>query len=209
MDTVTGNILDVANKFLVTSPELIIKTNKNSNTSSTFLRSLDTLATYATNQSTKRQKNFRKRNIALTIQNYINNSFTFIAKNKSSFLDIQTTDGEATNQISLATFFVPQSLLTRVNSTQVYSYIYRSGLLFSQSIDNEPIQSIIMAVTIPERKISNLQEPVIISFQDQNANKAKSDKTSTCKFWMTNKNGISAVSNSVVFSMLVFFYEEN
>ena len=104
---------------------------------------------------------------------------------------------------------MPQSLLTRVNSTQVYSYIYRSGLLFSQSIDNEPIQSIIMAVSIPERKISNLQEPVIISFQDQNANKAKNDKTSTCQFWMTNKNGISTVSNLVVFSMLVFFYEEN
>ena len=115
----------------------MIKTNKRNNTSSKFLRSLDTIAVHIARHSRRKQKIFRKQNLALAIQNE-SNSFTFIAKDNSSLLDVQTTDGEATNQMSLGRLFVPKSLLTNANSTQVYSYIYRSGLLFSQ---NEPIQS--------------------------------------------------------------------
>ena len=180
----------MANKYLVTDRELLNKTNEENNTSSKFLKSLDTVAVYVTKQSTKRQKVFRKQNMALAIQNK-STSFTFIAKAESSLLDIQTADGEATNQISSGRFFVPQSLLTRADSTQVYSYIYRSGVLFSQ---NEPIQSIVMAVSVPERNISNLQDPVVISFQDQNTNNAKNNKVSTCQFWELEKNGTEQFS---------------
>ena len=176
----------MADKYLVTDQELLNKANEENNTSLKFLRSLDTIAVYVTRQSTRREKVFRKQNMALAIQNK-SNSFTFIAKGESSLLDIETADGEVTNQISLGRFFVPQSLLERAESTQVYSYIYRSGELFSQK---EPIQSIIMAVSVPERKISNLQDPVVISFQDQNANKTKNKKVSTCQFWVPEKNGI-------------------
>ena len=175
----------MADKYLVTDQKLLNKTNEENNTSSRFLKSLDTIAVYITRQG--RQKVFRKKNMALAVQNK-SNSFTFIAKGESRLLDIQTADGEATDQIkSLGRFFVPQSLLTRTESTQVYSYIYRSGVLFSQ---NEPIQSIIMAVSVAERKISNLQDPVVISFQDQNADKTKNNKISTCQFWVPEKNGI-------------------
>ena len=177
----------MADKYLVIDQELLVKTNKKNNTSSKFLRSLDTIAVYITRQSTRRQKVFRKENMALaTIQNK-SNSFTFIAKGESSLLDIQTADGEATNQTSLGRFFVPQSLLKSAESTEVYSYIFRSGQLFSQ---NEPIQSIIMAVSVPEINVSNLQDPVVISFQDQNTNKTKNNKISTCQFWVPERNGI-------------------
>ena len=180
----------MADKYLVIDQELLVKTNKENDTSSKFLRSLDTIAVYITRQSTRRQKVFRKQNMALaTIQNK-SNSFTFIAKGESSLLDIQTADGEATNQTSLGRFFVPQSLLKSAKSTQVYSYIFRSGQLFSQ---NEPIQSIIMAVSVPERNISNLQVPVVISFQDQNTNKTNNSKISTCQFWVPERNGIWVV----------------
>ena len=175
----------------------MIKTNKRNNTSSKFLRSLDTIAVHITRHSRRKQKIFRKQNMALAIQNE-SNSFTFIAKDNSSLLDIQTADGEATNQMSLGRFFVPKSLLTNANSTQVYSYIYRSGLLFSQ---NEPIQSIIMAVSVLERNISQLQDPVVISFQDQNKDKTKNIKISTCQFWMPEKNGIF-----FLFSITFFFF---
>ena len=185
MDVITENILEVADKYLVTDHELLLKTNKKNNTSSKFLRSLDTFAVYISRQLTKKEKVFRKQNMALAVQNK-SNSFTFIAKDESSLLDIQIADGEATDQIFLSRFFVPQSLLKRAESTQVYSYIYRSGVLFSQ---NEPIQSIIMAVSVPERKISNLQDPVVISFRDQNADKTKNNKISTCQFWVPEKNG--------------------
>ena len=119
----------MAEKFLVTNRELVIKTNEESNFSSIFLRTLDTFAVYVTRQSTRRQKFFRKRNIALAIQKR-SNSFTFIAKDENNFLGIQTADGEVTSQNSLATFSVPQSLLTRAKNTQIYSYIYRSGPFF-------------------------------------------------------------------------------
>ena len=176
----------MADKYLITDQELLVKTNKGNNTSSRFLRSLDTIAVYITRRSAKRQKVFRKQNMALAIQNKFN-SFTFFVKDEGSLLDIQTADGEAANQTSLGRFFVPLSLLERANSTKVYSYIYRSGLLFSQS---EPIQSIIMAVSVPERKISNLQDPIVITFQDQNTNKTKNMKISTCQFWVPESNGI-------------------
>ena len=175
----------MADKYLVTDQKLLNKTNEENNTSSKFLRSLDTIAVYITGQSTRRQKVFSKKNMALAIPNKFN-SFTFIAKDESSLLDIQTIDGETMNQTSLGSFFVPLSLLGSADS-QVYSYIYRSGVLFSQ---NEPIQSIIMAVSVPERKISNLRDPVVISFQDQNTNKTKNNKVSTCQFWVPERNGI-------------------
>ena len=176
----------MADKYLVADQELLVKTNEKNNTLSKFLRNLDTIAVYITRQSTKKEKVFRKQNMALAVQNK-SNSFTFIAKDESSLLDIQTVDGEATNQTSLGRFFVPQSLLKKARSTQVYSYMYRSGVLFSQS---EPIQSIIMAVSVPERNVSNLQDPVVISFQDQNINKTKNNKISTCQFWVPERNGI-------------------
>ena len=175
----------------------MIKTNKRNNTSSKFLRSLDTIAVHITRHSRRKKKIFRKQNMALAIQNE-SNSFTFIAKDNSSLLDTQTADGEAINQMSLGRFFVPKSLLTNADSTQMYSYIYRSGLLFSQ---NEPIQSIIMAVSVPERNISQLQDPVVISFQDQNKDKTKNIKISTCQFWMPEKNGIF-----FLFSITFFFF---
>ena len=175
----------MADKYLVTDQKLLNKTNEENNTSSKFLRSLDTIAVYITGQSTRRQKVFSKKNMALAIPNKFN-SFTFIAKDESSLLDIQTIDGETMNQTSLGSFFVPLSLLGSADS-QVYSYIYRSGVLFSQ---NEPIQSIIMAVSVPERKISKLRDPVVISFQDQNTNKTKNNKVSTCQFWVPERNGI-------------------
>ena len=176
----------MADKYLVTDQELLVKTNKKNNTLSKFLRSLDRIAVYITRQSTRKEKVFRKKNMALAVQNK-SNSFTFIAKDESSLLDIQTVDGEVTNQVSLGRFFVPQSLLKRAQRTQVYSYLYRSGVLFSP---NEPIQSIIMAVSVSERNISNLQDPVVISFQDYNANKTKINKISTCQFWVPERNGI-------------------
>ena len=190
----------MADKYLVTDQKLLNKTNEENNTSSKFLRSLDTIAVYITGQSTRRQKVFSKKNMALAIPNKFN-SFTFIAKDESSLLDIQTIDGETMNQTSLGSFFVPLSLLGSADS-QVYSYIYRSGVLFSQ---NEPIQSIIIAVSVPERKISNLQDPVVISFQYQNTNKTKNNKVSTCQFWVPERNGIWAVFSSIFFSSQVTY----
>ena len=143
--------MDVANKLLGTNQELLTKSNEKSNTSSTFLKSLDTVAVYVTCQSTKQQKVFKKENIAFAIENN-SNSFTFIAKEENNLLDIQSVDHQVESQASLAQLFVPQSLLARANSTLVYSYIYRSALLFSQSLGNETIQSIIMAASVPEKK---------------------------------------------------------
>ena len=143
--------MDVANKLLGANHELLIKSNEKSNTSSTFLKSFDTIAVYVTRQSTKQQKVFEKENIALAFENN-SSSFTFIAKEENNLLNIQSVDHGVESQASLAQLFVPQSLLARANSTLVYSYIYRSALLFSQSLGNETIQSIIMAASVPEKK---------------------------------------------------------
>ena len=190
-DEITDNILDVADRFLLTEKEVLEKSNEENDTSSTFLRNLDQLAVYLTSLSTVPLKVFRKQNIALATQNK-SNSFTFIAKDKHNLLDIQSIDGEITNQLSLAKIFVPQSLLIKTRSSQVYSFAFRSGLLFSGPLENETVQSIVMSVSVPERKIYNLSDPVVITFQDQNANKTIKDKISTCQFWVPKKNGICA-----------------
>ena len=195
-DEITDNILDVADRFLLTEKEVLEKSNDENDTSSTFLRNLDQLAVYLTSLSTVPLKVFRKQNIALAIQNK-SNSFTFIAKDKNNLLDIQSIDGEITNQLSLAKIFVPQSLLIKARSSQVYSFAFRSGLLFSGPLENETVQSIVMSVSVPERKIYNLSDPVVITFQDQNANKTIKDKISTCQFWVPKKNGICAVSGFI------------
>ena len=186
--------MDVANKLLGTNQELLTKSNEKSNTSSTFLKSLDTIAVYVTRQSAKQQKVFKKENIALAIENN-SNSFTFIAKEENNLLDIQSVDHQVESQASLAQLFVPQSLLARANSTLVYSYIYRSALLFSRSLRNETIQSIIMAASVPEKKISNLHDPVVITFQVENVKETSKNKFSVCQFWVTGQNGTCRVSD--------------
>ena len=175
--------MDVASKLLGANEEPLTKYNEKSNTSSTFLRSLDTIAVHVARQSTRQRKIFKKQNIALTIQNN-SNSFTFIATEKNNLLDIQSVDHEVEKQASLAQLFVPQSLLTRVNSTLVYSFIYRSALLFPQPFGKNAIQSIIMAASVPEKKISNLRDPVVITFQDKNVNESRKNMFSTCQFWI-------------------------
>ena len=184
--------MDVADRFLLTDQEVLEETNEDNDTSSTFLRNLDVLAVYIASQSTKQEKVFRKQNIALAIQNR-SSSFTLIAEDKNNLLDIQSADGEITNQSSLAKVFVPQSLLIKAGSNQVYSFVFRSGLLFSEPRENETVQSIVMSASVPERKIYNLSDPVVITFEDQNANKTIKNKISTCQFWVPEKKGICTV----------------
>ena len=195
-DIITENILDVANNLLDTNRELIAKSNETRHTTSTFLESLDAIAVYATRQSTKQQKVFKKQNIALAVQNS-SNSFTFIARDENNILDIQSVVDEGVNQASLAQLFVPQSLLERVNSTLVYSYIFRSPLLFSKPFENQTIQSIVMAASVPERKISNLYDPVVITFQVKNADEPNKSKSSTCQYWVPEEHGTCGVSGFI------------
>ena len=187
--------MDVADRFLLTDQEVLEKSDENNDTSATFLRNLDVLAVYLANQSTN-QTVFRRQNIALAIRNK-SNSFTFIAEDKNNLLDIQSADGEITSQSSLAKIFVPESLLIKAGSNQVYSFAFRSGLLFSEPLENETVQSIVMSASVPERKIYNLSDPVVITFQDQNANKTIKNKISTCQFWIPDKKGICAVSDFI------------
>ena len=187
--------MDVADRFLLTDQEVLGKSDENNDTSATFLRNLDVLAVYLTNQPTN-QTVFRRQNIALAIRNK-SNSFTFIAEDKNNLLDIQSADGEITGQSSLAKIFVPESLLIKAGSNQVYSFAFRSGLLFSEPLENETVQSIVMSASVPERKIYNLSDPVVITFQDQNANKTIKNKISTCQFWIREKKGICAVSGFI------------
>ena len=187
--------MDVADRFLLTDQEVLGKSDENNDTSATFLRNLDVLAVYLTNQPTN-QTVFRRQNIALAIRNK-SNSFTFIAEDKNNLLDIQSADGEITSQSSLAKIFVPESLLIKAGSNQVYSFAFRSGLLFSEPLENETVQSIVMSASVPERKIYNLSDPVVITFQDQNANKTIKNKISTCQFWIPEKKGICAVSDFI------------
>ena len=187
--------MDVADRFLLTDQEVLGKSDENNDTSATFLRNLDVLAVYLTNQPTN-QTVFRRQNIALAIRNK-SNSFTFIAEDKNNLLDIQSADGEITSQSSSAKIFVPQRLLIKAGSNQVYSFAFRSGLLFSEPLENETVQSIVMSTSVPERKIYNLSDPVVITFQDQNANKTIKNKISTCQFWIPDKKGICAVSDFI------------
>ena len=187
--------MDVADRFLLTDQEVLGKSDENNDTSATFLRNLDVLAVYLTNQPTN-QTVFRRQNIALAIRNK-SNSFTFIAEDKNNLLDIQSADGEITSQSSSAKIFVPQRLLIKAGSNQVYSFAFRSRLLFSEPLENETVQSIVMSTSVPERKIYNLSDPVVITFQDQNANKTIKNKISTCQFWIPDKKGICAVSDFI------------
>ena len=202
--------MDVADRFLLTDQEVLEGINEDNDTSSTFLRNLDVLAGYITSQPTIQEKVFRKQNIALAIQNK-SNSFTLIAEDKSNLLNIQSVDGEITNQSSLAKVFVPHSLLRKAKSNQVYSFVFRSGLLFSEPRQNETVQSIVMSASVPERKIYNLSDPVVVTFEDQNANKTIKNKISTCQFWVPEKKGICTVLDfySVLDIYFVLILREN
>ena len=195
-DEIAENILDVADRFLLTDQEHLEKSNAANDTSATFLRNLDKLAIYLTSQSTVPQKVFGKQNIALAIQKK-SSSFTLIAKDKNNKLDIESVDGEITDQLSLAKIFVSQSLLRKAGSNEVYSFVFRSGLLFSEPLTNETVQSVVISASVPERKIYNLFDPVVITFQDRNANKTTKRKISTCQFWVPEKSGNCAVSDLI------------
>lgn len=163
-------------------------------TSVSLLKNLDTVAVRLANQTRLIQKKFKRRNLALTIENRTN-SFTFIAKDKGQVLEIETLDGEVTNPVSLAKLFVPQSLLLKANGAHIYSYAYRSGLLFLQDFESEAVQSIVMAATAPKQKLTNLADPVVIILKDQSVNELKVENKSTCQFWLPRKEGLLIVLN--------------
>ena len=188
--------MDVADRFLLTDQEILEKSNADSDTSATFLRNLDELAVYLTSQSTAPQKVFGKQNIALTILKKIN-CFTLIARDKNNLLDIQSVDGEIIDQVSLGKVFIPQSLLNKAGSNQVYSFVFRSGLLFSEPLENETVQSIVLSASVPDRKIYDLLDPVVITFQDRNANNTIKSRISTRQFWVSEESGNCAFSNFI------------
>ena len=116
------------------------KSNADNDTSATFLRNLNKLAIYLTSQSPVGQKVFRKQNIALAILKK-SNGFSLIAKDKDHLLDIESFDGEITDPLSLAKVFVSESLI-QAGSNEVYVFVFISGLLFSESLTNETVQSV-------------------------------------------------------------------
>ena len=65
--------------------------------------------------------------------------------------------------------------------------------MFSQSLRNERIHSIIMAASVPEKKLSNLHDPVVITFQEIDSNESRDNKFSTCQFWVPEKKGMCTV----------------
>ena len=103
--------------------------------------------------------------------------------------------------------FVPQSLLIKAGSNQVYSFLFQSALLFSEPFENEAVQSIVMSASVPERKIYNLSDAVVTNVYDQSANKTNKNKISTCQFWVLKKNGICAVSD-FIFPSSTYFERE-
>ena len=163
-------------------------------TSVSLLKNLDTMAVRLANHPRLAQKKFKRRNLALTIENRTN-SFTFIVKDKGQVLEIETADGETTSQVSLAKLFVPRSLLSRAHDIHIYSYAYRSGLLFLQDFESEAVQSIVMAATVPKQKLRNLTDPVVIILKDQSFNGLKVGNKSTCQFWLPRREGLLIVLN--------------
>ena len=63
-------------------------------------------------------------------------------KDKNNLLDIESFDGEITDPLSLAKDFVSESLLIQAGSNEVYVFVFKSGLLFSEPLTNETVQSI-------------------------------------------------------------------
>ena len=163
-------------------------------TSVSLLKNLDTMAVRLTNYPRLTQKKFKRRNLALTIENRTN-SFTFIVKDNGQVLEIKTLDGEITNEVALAKLFVPQSLLSKANGAHIYSYAYRSGLLFLQDFESEAVKSIVMAATVPKQKLKNLTDPVVIILKDHSFDELKVENKSTCQFWLPRREGLLIVLN--------------
>ena len=147
--------MNAVDGVLGANSSVVIQSNVKDGSSSTVLRSLDTLAVFITLQPQRTRRSFSRPNVALAIENKTN-SFTFIARDQNQSLEVVTREGKLANQIALATLFVPESLLARANDVQVYSYVYRSGLLFLQDFDSQALQSIVMAASVPNRKITAL-----------------------------------------------------
>ena len=50
-----------------------------------------------------------------------------------------------------------------------------------------------MAASVPEKKLSNLHDPVVIPFQEINSNESRDNKFRTCQFWVPEKKGMCRV----------------
>ena len=187
-DVITENILNAVDGVLGANSSVVIQSNVKDGSSSTVLRSLDTLAVFITLQPQRTRRSFSRPNVALAIENKTN-SFTFIARDQNQSLEVVTREGKLANQIALATLFVPESLLARANDVQVYSYVYRSGLLFLQDFDSQALQSIVMAASVPNRKITDLADPVVIALEKKNNIAANESQISTCQFWVPEQKG--------------------
>ena len=195
-DVITENILNAVDGVLGANSSVVIQSNVKDGSSSTVLRSLDTLAVFMTFQPQRTRRSFSLPNVALVIENKTN-SFTFLARDQNQSLEVVTREGKLTNQIALATLFVPGSLLARANGVQVYSYVYRSGLLFLQDFDSQALQSVVIAASVPNRKIANLADPVVITLEKENNTAVNESEISTCQFWVPEQKG---------FILLFLFY---
>ena len=187
-DVITENILNAVDGVLGANSSVVIQSNVKDGSSSTVLRSLDTLAVFITFQPQRTRRSFSRPNVALVIENKTN-SFTFLARDQNQSLEVVTREGKLTNQIALATLFVPGSLLAGANGVQVYSYVYRSGLLFLQDFDSQALQSVVIAASVPNRKIANLADPVVITLEKENNTAVNESEISTCQFWVPEQKG--------------------
>lgn len=189
---VFNDIIDVADVLFDEDVELIITANVNNGTSTSILKSLEAFADIVGSivNGTNEQISISRKNIGVSVARLKKRNVTVVAglsKNGTSFVAIGNK-----KQISMdnpiASIQIPEESFKNPEDV-VYSYHFQKDILFlSESAmknSTKTVQSIILSATVGHSRITNLKNPIKMSFQKSKI--LRSEGIYSCQFWDFNK----------------------
>ncbi|XP_057295381.1 uncharacterized protein LOC130623866 [Hydractinia symbiolongicarpus] len=185
---VLNDIVNIADSLIDVEPRTLVQSQRNHNTSTSILNSLDILAETISDISNASNIaiNISTKNVGFSVVKSTRTNITIQSRERNGTMDVVI--GDTTQKLGklLVTIAIPEEAF-KEEEGMVYSYSFKKNSFFLREKKNNKliVQSVILSASIRNTKVDNLITPVELKFKKIKL--PSHDGNHSCQFWDFNK----------------------
>jgi len=183
---IADNVISTVDGVLNTETNILLDSDNELQTSSNILKQLDTLA--LNQPANSEARTITKPNIGFGILKPDSDKAIVIkspGNGSPNFTMTQMTDSDAETSSSDASIVLSPEVVGKSLNKTIYSYLFRNPSLFLSRNGNISIQSAVISATVSDVTVTNLSDPVRLTFGSRKPN--VTGLVNTCKFFDVTK----------------------
>ena len=211
MFKVVDNIVNAVNQLLDANISIIAKSQRTNKSSTSLLKSLDTMAITVGNNVKKTNKSIfvKQDNIALTVLYTTRKNLTIYAEYSTKKIQIIISDEVKIPSTKIYSWMSVPDTTFSSGSELVYSYFFKTSLLFltknqlnRRKIESPSrfVQSTVLSVSFESGAKWNLSKPIKLKFEKNYHTDIKGNNT--CQFWQFRKGKITLSASTSIINFL-------